>query len=97
MASEYNVDFRNGRILANDKVARTPAMPYIDCGLGVFDRRASEVVAAAASHGLASIYQDLLRRGESAGLEVTERFYETGSVTGLDETRRHLSEWESVK
>ena len=30
-----NVEFRDGRILAYDKVARTPAMQYIDYGLGV--------------------------------------------------------------
>ena len=35
-----NVEFRDGRILAYDKVARTPAMQYIDYGLGVLDRRA---------------------------------------------------------
>ena len=33
----------------------------------------------------------MLRRGELAGFEVTERFYEIGSVAGLEETRKHLS------
>jgi hypothetical protein len=37
------------------------------------------------------VYQGLLRRGELAGLEVTERFYEIGTESGLEETRRHLS------
>ena len=39
-----NVEFRDGRILAYDKTARTPAMQHIDYGLGVLDRRALEVV-----------------------------------------------------
>jgi len=86
-----NVDFRNGPILAYDKAACTPAMRYIDYGLGVFDRRALEVVPATGSHDLASVYQEMLRRGELAGFDVTERFYEIGSVMGLEETRRHLS------
>jgi NDP-sugar pyrophosphorylase family protein len=86
-----NVEFRDGRLLAYDKVARTPAMRYIDYGLGVFDRRAFEVVPAAGPHDLSSVYQEMLRRGELAGLEVTERFYEIGSAVGLEETRRHLS------
>ena len=33
----------------------------------------------------------MLRRGELAGFEVTERFYEIGSVAGLEETRQHLA------
>ena len=40
---------------------------------------------------LAAVYQEMLRRGELAGFEVTERFYEIGSVAGLAETREHLA------
>jgi NDP-sugar pyrophosphorylase family protein len=86
-----NVEFHDGRILAYDKVARTPAMQYIDYGLGVFDRRAFEAVPATGSCDLARVYQEMLARGELAGFEVTERFYEIGSVAGLEETRRHLA------
>ena len=44
-----NVEFRDGRILAYDKVARTPAMQYIDYGLGVLDRRAFDGVPESAA------------------------------------------------
>jgi NDP-sugar pyrophosphorylase family protein len=86
-----NVEFRDGRILAYDRVARTPAMQYIDYGLGVWDQRAFDVVAETGSCDLAAVYQEMLRRGELAGFEVTERFYEVGSVAGLAETREHLA------
>jgi NDP-sugar pyrophosphorylase family protein len=86
-----NVEFRDGRILAYDKTARTPAMRYIDYGLGVLDRRAMEVVPEAGAHDLAAVYREMLRRGELAGFEVTDRFYEIGSVAGLEETRAHLA------
>jgi N-acetyl-alpha-D-muramate 1-phosphate uridylyltransferase len=86
-----NVEFRDDRILAYDKTARTPAMRYIDYGLGVLDRRAMDVVPETGAHDLASVYQQMLRRGELAGFEVTERFYEIGSVAGLEETRAHLA------
>jgi hypothetical protein len=33
----------------------------------------------------------MLLRGELAGFEVTERFYEIGSFTGLAETQKHLA------
>ena len=86
-----NVEFHDGRILAYDKVDRTPAMRHIDYGLGVLSRRAMEVVPDSGACDLASVYIEMLRRGELAGFEVSERFYEIGSVTGLEETRAHLS------
>jgi N-acetyl-alpha-D-muramate 1-phosphate uridylyltransferase len=86
-----NVEFRGGRILAYDKTARTPAMQYIDYGLGVLSRRAMDVVPETGAYDLASVYQEMLRRNELAGFEVTERFYEIGSVAGLEETRAHLA------
>ena len=39
-----NVEFIGGRILAYDKVTQTPAMQYIDYGLGILDQRALESV-----------------------------------------------------
>jgi N-acetyl-alpha-D-muramate 1-phosphate uridylyltransferase len=86
-----NVEFRDGRIIAYDKVTRSPAMQYIDYGLGIFDCRAFEIVPATGSCDLARVYQETLRRGELAGVEVTRRFYEIGSERGLEETRRYLS------
>ena len=86
-----NVEFRDGRIQTYDKTAHTPAMHYIDYGLGVLDRRAMEVVPETGAYDLASVYQEMLRRGELAGFEVAERFYEIGSVAGLEATRAHLA------
>jgi NDP-sugar pyrophosphorylase family protein len=86
-----NVEFRDGRILAYDKVNRTPAMRHIDYGLGVLDRRAMEIGPEAGAYDLAAVYQGMLRRGELAGFEVAERFYEIGSVAGLEETRAYLA------
>lgn len=86
-----NMEFRDGRILAYDKVVRTPAMHYIDYGLGVLNRRAMDVVPEAGAYDLESVYQEMLRRGELAGFEAAERFYEIGSVAGLEETRAHLA------
>jgi NDP-sugar pyrophosphorylase family protein len=86
-----NVEFQDGLILAYDKVARTERMRYIDYGLGVFDSRAFDVVPETGPYDLAKVYQEMLERGQLTGIEVTERFYEIGSVVGLEETRRHLA------
>jgi NDP-sugar pyrophosphorylase family protein len=86
-----NVEFEHGRIIAYDKKHRTPKMHYIDYGLGLFRREAFARVPAAEPYDLAALYQDLLARGELDAYEVKERFYEIGSLTGLEELSSHLA------
>jgi N-acetyl-alpha-D-muramate 1-phosphate uridylyltransferase len=86
-----NVEFCNGRIQAYDKVARTESMQYIDYGLGVWDRRVFDTIRQQDVCDLAGLYQEMLRQGELAGFEVKERFYEIGSLAGLEETRKYLA------
>src|SRR5947209_7773954 len=85
-----NVEYRSGRIVAYDKIARTDRMTHIDYGLGVFHRRAFDLVPDDAPFDLATLYQVLLARDDLASFEVAERFYEVGSPAGLQETRRFL-------
>jgi NDP-sugar pyrophosphorylase family protein len=66
-------------------------MHYIDYGLGVFQQSAFDVVPEGVPFDLAAVYQEMLRRKELAGFEVADRFYEIGSVEGLEETRKYLS------
>jgi len=86
-----NIEYHDGRIVAYDKTTRTAGMKHIDYGLGVWNHRAFEGVPQASSCDLAAVCQKMLLRGELAGFEVTERFYEIGSFTGLAETRKHLA------
>ena len=86
-----NVEYRDGCVVAYDKRTRTAGMQYIDYGLGVWNHRAFEGVPEASSCDLVAVYQEMLLRGELAGFEVEERFYEIGSFAGLTETRKHLA------
>jgi len=85
-----NVEFDGGRILAHDKKARTLRMKHIDYGLGVFHRRAFEAIAPGSAYDLAQLYRDMLDRNELAAFEVTERFYEAGSLEGIAELSKIL-------
>src|SRR5262249_6069351 len=85
-----NVEFRDGRVLAYDKRDQTAAMRHIDYGLGAFRRAAFDAVPADERHDLASVYQRLVTQNELAAYEVEQRFYEIGSLEGLEETRRYL-------
>ena len=82
-----NVEYDAGTIRRYDKSARSPAMHHIDYGLGVFRREAFADVPDGARLDLAQLYQTLLAKGQLAGYEVAERFYEIGSVAGLEEFR----------
>jgi N-acetyl-alpha-D-muramate 1-phosphate uridylyltransferase len=85
-----NVEFSSGRIIAYSKRQRTPAMRHIDYGLGVFSASAFEDVASSTPADLATTYQSLLAAGQLAGYEVSQRFYETGSVQGMEDLSAYL-------
>jgi MurNAc alpha-1-phosphate uridylyltransferase len=86
-----NVEYRSGRIVRYDKVARDDSMRYIDYGLGVLTPEAFAPWAGDdAPLDLAAVYQRLIAGGGLAGFEAARRFYEIGSIEGLEETRALL-------
>ena len=85
-----NVEFAQGKIVAYDKIKRTPRMQYIDYGLGVLNREAFANVPEQQPYDLASLYQSLLRQNQLAGYEVEQRFYEVGSFSGIEDFNEYL-------
>lgn len=88
-----NVVFENGRLVLYDKKrADRPASDYqyIDYGVSVLARSLIvDCVPETGRYDLADLFHTLSVRGELAGIEVFERFYEVGSPAGL----RDFSEW----
>jgi NDP-sugar pyrophosphorylase family protein len=100
-----NVLMQDGRIIRYDKVAQTSDMRHIDYGLGAFKAAAFAGRPAPRSLGeggpsqafdLATVYQDLLAKGDLAGFEVPTRFYEIGSPSGLAATRDYIAQRETT-
>lgn len=87
-----NVFFSQGQIVEYDKRNPTRQMQHIDYGLGILQTAAFEEVPEDEAYDLADVYKTLIRRGELAGCEVQQRFYEIGSPAGLAETRLHLGQ-----
>ena len=85
-----NVEFVDGHIVAYEKNERTVPMQYIDYGLGMLTSAALQGYPPGQFLDLATVYQDLVARRQLAGFEVRNRFYEVGSASGLEETRRYL-------
>jgi NDP-sugar pyrophosphorylase family protein len=86
-----NVEFERGRVVRYDKANRTPAMRYIDYGLGVLTREAFDGAPADQPCDLAAVYRDLAERGELAAWESPDRFYEIGSREGMADLAEFLS------
>jgi NDP-sugar pyrophosphorylase family protein len=90
-----NAIYAEGRVVLYDKSRpkeRQPEMHWIDYGLSVLTRDLiaarieSETVA-----DLANVMKDLSNEGLLAGLEVSQRFYEGGSPSGLHDFETYLT------
>jgi len=81
-----NVEFDNGKIVEYNKGSPRHEMDHIDYGLGVLSSAVLANMPPNEPFDLADVYNDLSLRGELAGHEVFERFYEIGSHKGLNET-----------
>ena len=90
-----NVIFEGGRVVLYDKQRQTrPAgdFAYIDYGLSAMSRQViADEVAPGARADLAALWHALSVRGDVAGFEVTQRFYEIGSPEGLEDFEQWLS------
>ncbi|HVW21321.1 MAG TPA: nucleotidyltransferase family protein [Opitutaceae bacterium] len=80
-----NVWFEDGEIRLYDKKQKVPQMRHIDYGLGVFRAAAFDGFPRDAVVDLAEVQKTLVARGQLAGCEIPERFYEIGSPAGLRE------------
>ncbi len=86
-----NVWFEAGAIRAYDKRCKLPPMRHIDYGLGIFRKEAFDGFPGDEVVDLADVQKALLARGQLAGCEMNERFYEIGSHAGLQELDRILA------
>lgn len=86
-----NVEYVDGHIVAYDKRQPTPCMHHIDYGLGILTSAAFALVPEDQPYDLAVLYQALLKHGQLAAYEVSQRFYEIGSFAGLEELRLYLA------
>jgi NDP-sugar pyrophosphorylase family protein len=85
-----NVRFEDGRIRLYSKREKLKEMRYIDYGLMVCTRHVFDGTPYDVPFDLADTLEELSRRGQLAGFEVSQRFYEIGLPAGLAELDRLL-------
>lgn len=85
-----NVLVQDGRIIEYNKHAPHAGMAHIDYGLGVVSASCLAGLCDGEPFELSDLYHQLSLRGELAGFEVRERFYEIGSWQGMADTESYL-------
>jgi NDP-sugar pyrophosphorylase family protein len=85
-----NLVFRDGRPVCYSKRASVPEMHHIDYGISLLRREAVLRLLPDSPSDLADLFTELVAAGQMAGFEVTHRFYEIGSLRGLEETQSYL-------
>jgi NDP-sugar pyrophosphorylase family protein len=89
---QSNVHFANGHVVRYDKRQPDPAMAYIDYGASIFLATVVESIPPETSIDLGDLTHALAAERKLAGFEVSQRFYEVGSRSGIEETERYLIE-----
>lgn len=85
-----NVLFVDGELKRYSKGDPIPEMSHIDYGVSAFKRSVFESYSLGAPIDLSDICGDLSASGSLAGYEVHERFYEIGSLGGIDDFREYI-------
>jgi NDP-sugar pyrophosphorylase family protein len=67
-------------------------MKYIEYGLGIINPSIVHDYPVEQKFDLSEVYEQLARKRQLTGFEVRERFYEIGSIAGLQETEQYISQ-----
>jgi NDP-sugar pyrophosphorylase family protein len=85
-----NVEFIDGKLISYEKGSNNRQMHHIDYGITFFRETAFHPWRDRSSFDLSSVCHLLATRGELLGFEVFERFYEIGSLQGINEFSKYL-------
>ena len=85
-----NVEFQDGQILEYAKTSENLLMRHIDYGLTYFQASAFNKYGGHSNFDLADLCTDLSKMGKLGGFEVHERFYEIGSISGINDLSNYL-------
>jgi NDP-sugar pyrophosphorylase family protein len=91
-----NVIVRDGMVAMYDKKRSLSEMQWIDAGITLLKRETLAAIPPGKGFSLANLLSDLVGRNELQAWKMPERFYEIGSVQGLEEFRAKIEEISSL-
>jgi len=86
-----NVVFENGSIELYSKSKKDSKMAYIDYGVGILSNKCMDNYDKNIIFDLAELYENLSLKKELYGYEVFQRFYEIGSLQGIEDLSNYLN------
>jgi len=87
-----NVEFSNGKLINYEKGSLSRQMCHIDYGITFFRESAFLPWGNLSTFDLSEVCHRLATQGQLLGFEVFERFYEIGSLQGINEFSKYLRE-----
>jgi N-acetyl-alpha-D-muramate 1-phosphate uridylyltransferase len=87
-----NVEFVNGKLINYEKGTKNENMRHIDYGITFFREVAFHPWRDQSAFDLADVCLQLAKESQLDGFEVFERFYEIGSIQGIEELSQYLRE-----
>ena len=85
-----NVEFLDGKLIDYQKGVINKNMNHIDYGMTFFRQEAFRPWTDHSTFDLSVVCHQLAKEGQLDGFEVFERFYEIGSLQGIEELSQHL-------
>ena len=86
-----NVIFENGSIKLYSKSKKDSKMSHIDYGLGILSNKTMDIYDKNIIFDLGELYENLSIKKELFGYEVFQRFYEIGSLQGIEDLSNYLN------
>ena len=85
-----NVIYENGTIELYSKTKKDSRMSHIDYGAGILSNKCMDIYDKKTIFDLAELYENLSLKRELFGYEVFQRFYEIGSLQGIEDLSNYL-------
>ena len=86
-----NVIFENGSIELYSKSKKDSKMAHIDYGLGILSNKSMDIYDKNITFDLGELYETLSLKKELYGFEVFQRFFEIGSLQGIEDLSNYLN------
>jgi NDP-sugar pyrophosphorylase family protein len=84
-----NTAVNNGLVTAYSKTVKSEDMVYIDYGATIFRNSVLEMIPPNMFYSLEALIPGLVEKGEVIAFEAKHRFYEIGSLQGLQEFEKY--------
>ena len=85
-----NIIFKNNKILKYCKYSNEKEMTYIDYGLSILNKKDFVDFDRKDNFDLSNLYDKLVKNGTLNGFKINERFYEVGSIKGINDFSKHM-------